>query len=387
MLRSDTFWGYEKEAPLLKLNRGYLQSERESLFSRVDSWVALAGLSNSDNVVFVEVENPGLKRIIVADAERTFRHDDNRARFVKLLSHVAAKFGDYAQGMSYVASFLSLTIPEKEVVALLTEINNNEKYLPGYWKAEAVKFATDAYVFQELAIKFEPKVANHLRANGVDPSSYCQKWFVGLCVHVLPFKHLFRFFEGFLNGGYKFLMQFGLSLFHELEQQLLAVDKNHAVFFGLLRLDPAFIPHDDKFDILVNSIFEGTKNYNLDGTNFSQLRAETYDRYLRARMESATNHQAAKDSDDEIEDCPLCNDDLPEVYCKECKIKICENCHNNPPAGSSHLRAHKVKPLDDSDEEEEESEDDGDDEEEKEKGGKKSDVVDNMTAGLEKLNV
>ena len=25
---------------------------------------------------------------------------------------------------------------------------SSEKYLPGYWKAEAVKMATDAYVFQ-----------------------------------------------------------------------------------------------------------------------------------------------------------------------------------------------------------------------------------------------
>jgi hypothetical protein len=288
-----------------------------------------------------------------------------------------------------VASFLSLTLSESEVVALLTELNNNEKYVPGYWKHEASKFATDAYVLQELANKFVPKVSEHLQKNFVDPSSYCQKWFVGLCVHVLPFEYLFQFFEGFLVGGYKFLMQFGLSLLHHLEDKLLAVHNNPSVTFGLLRLDPHFISHDEKFNVLITKVFEGTKDYNLDDIDFKELREKTYDKYLRARIENAKQHQQAKDSDDEIEDCPLCNDDLPEVYCKECKINICENCHNNPPADSKHLRAHKVKSLDDSDgeEPEEPEEPDEDEEEEEEKGIKRDEVVDKMTTGLEKLNV
>lgn len=113
MLRADTFWGYEKEAPLLKLNRGYLQAQGEPLFARVGSWLPMAGVNAHDAVVLVDVANPD--RIFVADAERTFRNDANRARFVQLLAHLAGKFGDYAQGMSYVASFLSLTLSESEV--------------------------------------------------------------------------------------------------------------------------------------------------------------------------------------------------------------------------------------------------------------------------------
>lgn len=261
MLRADTFWGYEKEAPLLKLNRGYLQAQGDPLLSRVGSWLALAGLPSHEAVVFVDVKNPD--RIYVADAERTFRNDANRAKFVQLLAHLANKFGDYAQGMSYVASFLSLFLSESEVVTLLTELNNSERYIPGYWKHEAIKFATDAYVFQELANKFVPKVSEHLQKNFVDPSSYCQKWFVGLCVHVLPFEFLFQYFEGFLQGGYKFLMQFGLSLLNQLQDKLLAIHNNHSATLGLLRLDSNFIPHDEEFNKMINRVFDGTKDYNL----------------------------------------------------------------------------------------------------------------------------
>ena len=156
MLRNETFWGSEKEAPLLKLNRGYLQSQGDLLYPRVNSWLKQSGVTDYGTVSLVEVANPD--RIFVADAERTFRDDVNRARFVRLLAHLAKEFGDYAQGLSYVASFLSLTMPESEVVALITQLNNDEKYVPGYWKHEAIKFATDAYVFQELANKFVPKV-------------------------------------------------------------------------------------------------------------------------------------------------------------------------------------------------------------------------------------
>lgn len=387
MLRADTFWTSEKDAPLLTLNKGYLQAQGEPLFNRVSEWLPSVGVAPLGGVVILDVEKPD--RIFVADAERTFRNDANRATFVKLIAHLAAKFGDYHQGLSYVASFLSLTLPEADVVALCTHLNDTEKYLPGYWKHETVKFATDAYVFQELALKFVPEVAQHLQRNGVDPTSYAQKWFVGLCVHVLPFEFLFQYFEGFLAGGYKFLMQFGLSLVKQLQDKLLAVNNNFSVFLGLLRLDPKIIAHNAQFDEMLQRVFEGVKDFDLDGIDFKELREQTYNKYLKQRMEAAKNVQV--DSDDEIEDCEICKDEFPEVYCKECKLKICEICHNEPPAGSKHLRSHKVKELDEDEEEEkEEEDDDGDEEEEEEKTAKPANgdaSVDKATADLEKLNV
>jgi hypothetical protein len=67
------------------------------------------------------------------------------------------------------------------------------------------------------------------------------------------------------------------------------------------------------------------------------------------------------------------------------KRNICENCHNDPPADSRHLRSHKVKPLDEDEDEEEEEEEEED--EEDGKGKKGDEAVDNMTAGVEKLTV
>lgn len=299
MLHTDTFWNTEKDAPLLILNKGFLQKQGDALFSRTSKWPALSSAPSMDNVKIAEPVN--VDRILVADAERTFRSAQNRATFVKLLDHFHKGFGDYHQGLSYVASFLSLTLAEPEVVQIMTHLNYNDKFIPGYWKHETVKFSTDAYVFQELALKFVPKVAQHLQKY-IDPSTFCQKWFVGLFVHVLPFEFLFQFFEGFLAGGFKYSMQFGLSLLNQLQDKLLAINSDYTLM-EILRLDPKTIPHDEKLNELLTKAFAGAKDYKLDDINFPELRESTYNEKLKARMESAKN--AFANNEDEIEDCEV----------------------------------------------------------------------------------
>ena len=39
------------------------------------------------------------------------------------------------------------------------------------------------------------QVATSLRGAGVVPEAYAQKWFVGLCVHCLPYRHLATYVE------------------------------------------------------------------------------------------------------------------------------------------------------------------------------------------------
>jgi hypothetical protein len=43
----------------------------------------------------------------------------------------------------------------------------------------------------------EQEVAAHLKKAGLVPEAYAQKWFVGLCVHTMPFTPLIELFEAF----------------------------------------------------------------------------------------------------------------------------------------------------------------------------------------------
>ena len=46
----------------------------------------------------------------------------------------------------------------------------------------------------------------------VVPEAYASKWFIGLCVHVLPFEALLAYVEAFLEEGFPFLFKFSLAL-------------------------------------------------------------------------------------------------------------------------------------------------------------------------------
>jgi len=355
MIRSSNFWTHEKDAPLLILNRNFLRGTAEDVTERVALWPAIAGISDeAEPLLIPEVDNPD--RIFIADAERTFRHADNKKKFVKILAYLTSTFKDYHQGLGYVSSFFLLTMEEPAAISLLSRLNQQEKYIPGYWKHEAIAFATDAYVFRELLIEHFPDIAAHLQKNTIDPATYCQKWFVGLCVHVLPFEYLFLFFEKFLKGGYIFLMQFGLSLMKHLKPRILSIN-NPVDLFALLRLDPKQVAHDPQ---LYQSMLSDADTFDLSDIDFAPLRAETYIKHLKQRVESA--HAVLNKKDDVIEDCEICEDDFPEFYCKECALKICENCHKNPPSDSTHKKSHAVTEID-----EEEGEKDEDEDEEKSK--------------------
>eukprot|EP01111_Echinosteliopsis_oligospora_P019484 TRINITY_DN945_c0_g1_i2.p1 TRINITY_DN945_c0_g1~~TRINITY_DN945_c0_g1_i2.p1 ORF type:complete len:399 (-),score=109.16 TRINITY_DN945_c0_g1_i2:45-1241(-) len=360
MIRTPTFWQTEKDAPLLTLNKGYLEAQGDDIFTRVASWPGKAGLdTSSSSIKLIHVDKPD--RILIADAERTFKSQQHRDDFVKLTAHLHSSFNDYAQGLGYVSSFLSLTMNTTDEINLLTLLNSSPKYVPGYWKHEAIKFATDAFVFLDLLKIYHPEIAAHFQKNTIDPGTFCQKWFVGLCVHVLPFEYLFTYYERFLEDGFVFLMKFGLSLVSNLRDSILKINNNPSHIFGLLRLDPKFIPHNDSFKIFLDKVFNDVKNYNLSEINWETMRQQAYDNNLKKRMESAKK-ALEEVHDDEIEDCQICKDDFPEVLCKQCNLKICENCHKKPPADSTHKSTHKVKPVDESGDEDEEEEDEEEEE-------------------------
>jgi len=203
MLREENFWIEEKLAPLLSLNNKFIEKGEKTseLFQRVSRWrsVANPNLKTHSKVKIVEPS-----RIIKCDAERTFKSEANREKLCSCLAYLGDCFGDYHQGLSYVTSFLLLTLPEEEVITILLYLNEDQKYVPGYWRAEAIAFATDAHVFESLLRERYSKVAEHLSTHCILPETFCQKWFIGLCVHVLSFDALFIFFRTILGKGIPF---------------------------------------------------------------------------------------------------------------------------------------------------------------------------------------
>jgi len=306
MIRTPNFFALEQEAPLLQLNKGFLladPSTHDVLFERVNKWPELLGIDSSSLILPESYPNitkdKNLARIFVADAERTFRNEENRQKMIRLLNHVSVGFGGYHQGLGFAASFLLLLFDEKTAIAMLTRLNSSHDYIPGYWQEPAVPFARDAYVFHELLGIHFPKLKSHFEKLGIVPNMYATKWFVGLCVHVLPFEALFKFMEFSLKYGYKYLMAFSLELVSQLEVELIGTE-NISVLIDLLKLDGRRISTEKAI-----SIVEGALRWEpiLEKVEWEILRKEVYDKHLKARLEAAERamkRAQEEDSDDEI---------------------------------------------------------------------------------------
>lgn len=195
------------------------------MFERAESWTRMV-LSSEELAAPATQEmvwpegfelNPEMSRIIIKDSERTFMASEDRERVARFMRVVVHKFGDYHQALSFLASVLLLFLPEGKVLAMLEKINSNPKYIPGFWKHEAVAFVRDAYVFDRILRRKNQPLADHLAKAGALPETFCQKYLVALCIHVLPFDALFEFLESFFTHGVRALHRFAISFVSQLE--------------------------------------------------------------------------------------------------------------------------------------------------------------------------
>jgi len=192
----------------------------------------------------------------------------------------------------------------------LLHVGSDEKYVPGYWKAFPEAYKRDSSVYERLLEARLPEVAAKLQRSGVVAEAYVSKWFVGNCVHVLPFRALFDFYEAFLERGYVFLFQFALSLCDTLAEQLLAADDTDvAGLFALLRLDRSVYPDNTEGGDFFVGIVARAADIEVDPAEVLRLRTDEMDKLQlklvsdRLRMaELAADEEEIVFSDDSDED-------------------------------------------------------------------------------------
>ncbi|CAF2040263.1 unnamed protein product [Rotaria magnacalcarata] len=290
MLRRVDFWKEEREAPILRLNYSFLPSTK--ILERVD-----------DDVEETSTRRLNYERIIRHDAERTFVGSAQQTTLMEVLSSLQNEFGSYHQAMSYVAGFLLLTHSPSKAIEIMRQLHRT--VLIGYWTAEPVAFAVDAYVFDYLLAKHEPEIHKHLSKNYIFPETYAQKWFTTLCVGVLPFEALFLFFDtlvtqSLLESSNIFLFQFALSLMKHIREELLN-SKKVADIYGYLRLDPSLPLFYPKANDLTISVVQHAKDYDLSQYDFALLRQQVFEEKLKARLEAANRaHKENKQNQDSI---------------------------------------------------------------------------------------
>lgn len=354
MLKQPSYWASEEHVPLMKMNKGFLKRENlEPAFERALKW--LDAFEEPLEVKEVVWPNPPQvpERIIVKDVERTFTADEFRDRLSRTLTLLNNEFGDYHQGLSFLVSFLGLFLNDDQIIAIARRVNHHKHFIPGYWKHEAVDFARDTHVFNWLLATHNPAIHNHLAKCGIMPTTYPQKWFVALCVHVLTFEALFAFYDRFFARGVRFLFQFGLGFFKVLQDAILK-SENPTIIYGYLRLDPTVVTFDES---IYMAIIEAADTFELteikEDEALEAIRKKMYDTYFGARFEelSKRNAEAEAEMDEDFDfdedaeaepgtECEVCNMMAPDYWCFDCSKFVCTMC--NDKSREPHKKTHKM---------------------------------------------
>nr|CCC93884.1 putative GTPase activating protein [Trypanosoma congolense IL3000] len=320
------FWREEVEGrcPLLNLNDGFLDEDHLVLRARLKKWLEKASFYKQP-VQYIEIvdEDEETVRVIIKDADRTFFHPDHRKKFVAFLNAMSHEFKAYGQAMSYLAGICLLVLTEEETAAILRFVA--KVHIPGHWAAEAVGFATSAWVVEHFMKKRFPDVAKHLGELKFWPDTYLQKILTGLCIHVLNFRELFDFLDLFIEGGLKFLIKFCLSIVEHFRGDILRIRSSNDAntLYEIMRLDSRMADVSDVRKILKRApLMElGDEELSID-----VVRSMVYEEHVAPRLKRAPKTET-------FEPCEVCEERRPKWWNDELGA-VCDECKDAAPGMS-----------------------------------------------------
>jgi hypothetical protein len=318
------FWEQEvvERAPLLNLDYGFLERNRDVLKERLEKWLKGAEFYIDSPVQYVAMPDKDeyYARVIIKDAERTFFGAEHREKFYMFIYAMYFEFGSYGQAMSYLAGLCLLVLTEQQTAAILRRVA--KAYIPGHWAGEAVGFATSAWVVEKIMKDEFPDVAAHFHKLNFWPDTYLQKILSGLCIHVLRFEDLFVFLDAFMKGGFIYLLKFCLSMIEHFRSHLLNVTTSERMneLYEIMRLDSRAVDRAD-----VTKILQRAPNFPLKvgGSDLDILRSEVYQDKVAPRIARAPKTEA-------FEPCEVCEKNRPKWWSEEIGA-VCDDCKAKNP--------------------------------------------------------
>jgi len=302
---------------LLNKDGGFLKrTGKEALRARLLKWVDRAKMFRGP-LKYVTFTDPDedIVRVIIKDSVRTFFHEDHRKKFTEFLFAVRMELGDYGQAMSYIAGLCLLVLNEAETVAVLRKCA--KEYIPKHWAAEAVGFATNAWLIDHLLKKHDPEVHAHFDKLNFWPDTYMQKILSGLCVHVLHFDQLFLFLDAFMEQGFPWLVKYELSIIAHFRAKLLAAKETDMnTLFEIMKLDAREAEPADTMAIYQRALKMDLGNL-LDNIDIERM--TIHEKKVAPRLKQAPKEEA-------FEPCGVCEKKKPKWWCDDCECTLCDDC-------------------------------------------------------------
>ncbi|CAJ0933526.1 unnamed protein product, partial [Mesorhabditis belari] len=179
------------------------------------------------------VKECSAEQVIMRDIHRTFpAHERFKAsggegqEALYKISKAYALYDEevsYCQGLSFLAASLLLHMPEEQAFCTLVKI------MFDYQLRDLFKLGFDSlhlrfHQLNRLIKDYEPELAAHLEAIGVETHMYASQWFLTLFTAKFPLQMVFFIVDLFLAEGMNTIFHISLALLKDAKQDLLQLD-------------------------------------------------------------------------------------------------------------------------------------------------------------------
>ncbi|KAL1928923.1 hypothetical protein VTP01DRAFT_1982 [Rhizomucor pusillus] len=145
---------------------------------------------------------------------------------------------EYCQGMGRLAGCMLMHMTAEDAFWLL--VATIDRYLDGYFTPSLSQVRIDAYIIGELLKEYQPKLAQHLEQNDVQPIMYIAQWFLTAFTMTLPWSSVLRVWDVFYFEGVKVFYRISLAIMELCKDHLLRHCPTNSEILAFL----LHIPHE-----------------------------------------------------------------------------------------------------------------------------------------------
>lgn len=236
LFNGDIFDSYRNKYPkrFRNLLRGGIPNEM-----RKEMWQRLVGSHNLPqkypNLYQKLAHNEsktGNEDAILKDIHRTYPQSEMFAtnggpgqqalfRILKAYALMDLKVG-YVQGMAFITGFFMMQMGEEESFWMLVQLCNNKKFgLKDVIRDGLPKLKLIMYSLDQLLLLRDPELHQHLNNEMVTPEMYASSFFITLGTFRFKYETQQRFFDIFLNEGWKMMIRTVCGVLRSIRETLL----------------------------------------------------------------------------------------------------------------------------------------------------------------------
>ncbi|KAG0165765.1 hypothetical protein DFQ28_005993 [Apophysomyces sp. BC1034] len=154
----------------------------------------------------------------------------------------------YCQGMGRLAGCMLMHMPVEDAFWLV--VATIDRYMNGYFTPALPQLRIDAYIIGQLLKDHQPKLAQHLKNNGVEPNIFITQWFLTAFTMTLPWSAVLRVWDVFYFEGVKVFYRISLAIMEICKDHLLySCPTNSELLEFLLHIPHEYLGADTLLEV------------------------------------------------------------------------------------------------------------------------------------------